>query len=187
MVEDALSSRLPSMIWTIGHSSRDWEEFLRLLQSQSMELVVDVRRFAGSRKNPQFGSDRLSLALLAAGLSYLAIPELGGRRVVNPDSVNTIWRNPSFRAYADHMQTPEYRRGRERLLAAALTQRTAIMCAEAVWWRCHRSLIADDLKVAGVRVLHIMASGKLVEHPFTSAASVYGGRLVYGPAWNLFQ
>lgn len=181
-MEDAPDPGLPAVVWTIGHSSRDWQEFLALLHSQSIELLVDVRRFAGSRKNPQFGSDRLPVALATAGLEYLAIPELGGRRAAHADSINTIWRNPSFRAYADHMQTPEYRHGREQLLAAALAQRTAIMCAEAVWWRCHRSLIADDLKVMGVPVLHIMGPGKLVEHPFTSAASVYDGKLVYGPA-----
>jgi uncharacterized protein (DUF488 family) len=180
-MDEATKLKQPSIVWTIGHSSRAWPEFLALLQAQSIEMIVDVRRFAGSRRNPQFGMDRLPPALAAEGIAYLAIPELGGRRAAHADSVNTIWRNPSFRAYADHMQTPEYRHGREQLLAAALAQRAAIMCAEAVWWRCHRSLIADDLKVMGVLVLHIMGPGKPVEHPFTSAASVYDGKLVYGP------
>lgn len=181
MRADTGDFRLPPAVWTIGHSTRDWQEFLGLLQAQSIDLLVDVRRFAGSRRNPQYGADRLSLALAEAGLDYLAIAELGGRRAVSPDSVNTVWRNPSFRAYADHMQTLEYRHGRQQLLAAASAQRTVIMCAEAVWWRCHRALIADDLMVMGVQVLHILGVGKLVEHPVTSAASVVGGQLRYGP------
>lgn len=179
MVTDALQ---PSVIWTVGHSSRTWPEFLALLTPWSIELIADVRRFAGSRKHPQFGMDRLPQGLAADGMGYLPIAELGGRRTPRADSTNTIWRNTAFRAYADHMQTDEYRRGREQLLAAAAARRTAILCSEAVWWRCHRSMIADDLKTAGIQVLHIMGPGKVVEHPYTAAASVRDGRLVYGPA-----
>ena len=172
---------LPSQIWTVGHSSRTWDEFLALLESQAIRFVVDVRRFAGSRKHPQFGQERLEESLEEAGIGYLKVEELGGRRKPNSESTNTIWRNPSFRAYADYMATPEYQVGRERLLKEASERRTAILCSEAVWWRCHRSMIADDLKVSGVQVLHIMAATKTVEHPFTSAASVHEGQLVYGP------
>ena len=170
------------VIWTIGHSSRSWEEFLALLQAQSIEALVDVRRFAGSRRYPQFGPDRLPPALAAAGISYLPIAELGGRRKASAASSNTIWRNLAFRAYADHMQTEEYLRGRERLLQRATEQRTVIMCSEAVWWRCHRALIADDLKAMGLRVLHIVSGRSVVEHPFTTAARIRNGRLFYGPA-----
>lgn len=173
---------LPSEIWTVGHSSRTWEEFLALLQSQSIGMVADVRRFAGSRKHPHFGQDQLARALADVGVGYLMIEELGGRRRPSADSTNTIWRNPSFRAYADHMATAEYQVGRERLLREAAEQRTTMLCSEAVWWRCHRSMIADDLKVAGIRVLHIMSATKTIEHPYTSAASIRDGHLSYGPA-----
>ena len=175
------SQALPGEIWTVGHSSRSWEEFLILLQSQSIEFVADVRRFAGSRKHPQFGKEYLPQALAAAGIGYLMIEELGGRRKPNQESTNTIWRNPAFRAYADHMEGAEYAQGRRRLLEQAAAKRTAMLCSEAVWWRCHRSMISDDLKTAGVRVLHIMAVGKTTEHPYTAAASVIDGKLTYGP------
>src|SRR5690606_20533174 len=167
-------------IWTVGHSSRSWDEFLALLQSHAIELVADVRRFAGSRKHPQFGRDQFELSLRAVGIHYVAIDALGGRRKPRPDSPNTIWRNPSFRGYADYMATPEYRAGRDQLIQLAKKQRVTMLCSEAVWWRCHRSMIADDLKASGICVLHIMAENKSVEHPFTAPASIQGGRLVYG-------
>ena len=173
---------LPSELWTLGHSSRTWEEFLALLQSQSIAYVVDVRRFAGSRKYPQFGQDQLAPALAAENIGYRMIEELGGRRKPRDDSPNTLWRHPSFRAYADHMTTAEYRDGRAQLLQQACDRRTAVLCSEAVWWRCHRSMIADDLKAAGVQVLHIMSATKTVEHPYTAPASVENGMLRYGPA-----
>jgi uncharacterized protein (DUF488 family) len=169
-------------IWTVGHSSRTWEDFLSLLQTHRIEAIADVRRFAGSRKFPHFGRDELPARLHAAGVDYIAIDELGGRRKVAPDSPNSVWRNPSFRAYADHMASAEYAAGRVRLLRLAQHKRTAILCSEAVWWRCHRSLIADDLKAAGIEVRHIMSAYKATEHPYTSAASIQNGRLVYGAA-----
>jgi uncharacterized protein (DUF488 family) len=172
-------SSLPC-IWTVGHSSRTWEEFLALLQAHRIEAIADVRRFAGSRKFPQFGRDELPARLHAAAIDYIAIDELGGRRKAAQDSPNSVWRNPSFRAYADHMATAEYAAGRSQLLSLAQRKRTAIMCSEAVWWRCHRALIADDLKAAGIEVRHIMSLGKATEHPYTSAASIQHGRLVYG-------
>jgi uncharacterized protein (DUF488 family) len=181
MTTSAISgdSSLPS-IWTVGHSSRTWEEFLVLLQAHRIEAIADVRRFAGSRKFPQFGRDQLPVRLHAAGINYVAIDELGGRRKATPDSPNSVWLNPSFRAYADHMATAEYAAGRAQLLSLAQGKRTAILCAEALWWRCHRALIADDLKVAGIEVRHIMSVGKATEHPYTSAASIQNGRLLYG-------
>jgi uncharacterized protein (DUF488 family) len=166
-------------IWTVGHSSRPWEEFLALLQSEQIEVVIDVRRHAGSRKHPQYGPEQLPAALNAEGIDYVAIPELGGRRRPRADSPNTAWRNPSFRGYADHMSTEEYARGRTCMLQIAAERRAALLCSEAVWWRCHRSLIADDLKAAGAKVLHIMARGKVTEHPYTSAASLEDGTLRY--------
>lgn len=173
---------VPREIWTIGHSTRSWEDFLALLQSQRIERIVGVRHFPGSRKYPQFGQDELQQHLGREGISYLWIAELGGRRRPQVDSSNTVWRNPAFRAYADYMQSTQYRHGRELLLRAARERRSAMLCAEAVWWRCHRALIADDLKAAGAVVWHIMGPGKVVEHPFTSAARVVEGHLVYGPA-----
>ena len=166
-------------LWTVGHSSRPWEEFLSLLRPERIEVIADVRRHAGSRKHPQYGPGQLPSGLAAAGIDYVPLPELGGRRRPRPDSPNTVWRNPSFRGYADHMESEEYARGRERLLRIAAERRAALLCSEAVWWRCHRALIADDIKAAGARVLHVMAAGKTAEHPDTAAASVRGGVLRY--------
>ena len=169
-------------VWTIGHSSLPIESFLELLARQEIEVLADVRRFPGSRAHPHFNPEPLAESLSARGISYLPFPELGGRRRADPGSVNTVWRNAAFRAYADHMQTAEFREGLARLIAVAGERRTAIMCSEAVWWRCHRSLVADALKVRGIHVLHIMGGSKVVEHPYTSAARIVGGELVYGPA-----
>lgn len=169
-------------IWTIGHSTRTLDEFLKLLVTNHIEVVADVRRFAGSRKFPQFGAAALRESLAAANIDYVPFPELGGRRRPRADSHNTIWRNESFRAYADYMETDEFRAGVERLLELARGQRTVIMCSEAVWWRCHRSMIADYLKSAGVCVQHILSANKSQTHPYTSAAHLVNGQLVYGPA-----
>lgn len=169
-----------SCIWTIGHSTRALEEFLALLQSQRIAVVADVRRFPGSRKYPQFNVESLKASLQEQQIAYEWFQELGGRRKPDPNSPNTVWRNPSFRAYADYMATTEFRAGLERLMSLARKKRTAIMCSEAVWWRCHRSLISDVLKVEGTRVLHILEVGKVVEHPYTSAAQIVDGRLMYG-------
>lgn len=177
-----MAAAKPNEIWTIGHSSRSWEEFLALLQSQSITLLADVRRFAGSRKYPRFGSEQLPVLLAAAGIAYLPFPELGGRRKASVGAATTVWRNPAFHAYAEHMHSDEYQQGRARLLQQAAGQRTVIMCAEAVWWRCHRALIADDLKASGIVVWHIMAAGRRVEHPFTTAATLREGRLSYSPS-----
>src|SRR5690348_13314364 len=170
---------LPETIWTIGHSTRSAEEFLALLARNKIEALADVRRFPGSRKYPHFNVESLAHTLRGAGIEYAPFPELGGRRKPRPDSPNTAWRNDAFRGYADYMQTPEFVLGIERLSALARRKRTAIMCSEAVWWRCHRGLIADWLKVRGVRVLHIMDASHTVEHPYTSAAQVKDGELDY--------
>jgi uncharacterized protein (DUF488 family) len=166
-------------IWTIGHSTRAIEEFIDILRGFRIEILVDVRHFPGSRRYPHFNKSALHYALAAVGIRYEHLVELGGRRPAKPDSHNTAWRNPSFRGFADYMETQAFRSGLERLLEIARSGRTAIMCSEAVWWRCHRSMIADYLKSTGVRIVHILGANKDQEHPFTSAARLVDGRLSY--------
>jgi uncharacterized protein (DUF488 family) len=168
-------------IWTIGHSTRPLDDLLELLAANGIEAVADVRRHAGSRKHPQFNPDALRESLAAVGVEYVPLPELGGRRRPRPDSRNTAWRNESFRGYADYMETAAFREGIARLMELARRKRTAVMCAEAVWWRCHRALIADYLKASGVPVVHILGANKTELHPYTSAAHVTRGRLSYSP------
>ena len=168
-------------IWTIGHSTRTLDEFLELLKGNDVQAVADVRTHPGSRKYPHFNADALSASLADAGIELVPIKELGGRRRPKPDSANTVWRNMSFRGYADHMETPEFGDGIRQLLELAAAKRTTLMCAEAVWWRCHRSMISDYLKASGVTVLHIMDAGTKI-HPLTSAARIENGKLIYGPA-----
>jgi uncharacterized protein (DUF488 family) len=175
------SSAIPTAaIWTVGHSSRAIDVFLTLLRANDIQRVADVRRYAGSRAHPQFNPEPLAHALGQVQIDYVAFPELGGRRQARPDSKNTIWQNAAFRGYADYMETHEFGAGLERLRLAAVERRTAILCAEAVWWSCHRSMIADALKAEGMRVLHIMEGGKVTEHPYTSAARIVDGKLEYG-------
>ncbi len=168
-------------IWTIGHSTRSFDEFVELLRANGVETIADVRSFPGSRKFPQYNAESLSTTLPGNGISYIPMKQLGGRRKVRPGSPHTVWRNPAFRGYADYMDSPEFKSGIADLLEIVRRSRTAIMCSEAVWWRCHRSMIADHLKAAGLTVEHIM-DGKNAIHPFTSAASIVDGKLVYGPA-----
>jgi uncharacterized protein (DUF488 family) len=169
-------------LWTIGHSTRPWEEFLSLLLENRIACVADVRRFAGSRRNPQYSPLEMGPALQAAGIEYLPMPELGGRRAPAPDSPNGAWRVAAFRGYADYLAMPEFALGRERLVAQAHAARTAVMCAEAVWWRCHRRLIADDFTARGWQVLHIMAPGKLQPHALNADARMLGDVLRYPAA-----
>jgi uncharacterized protein (DUF488 family) len=167
-------------IWTIGHSTRGIDEFISLLKENQIKLLVDVRAFPGSRRHPQFNKDVLAESLSAHGIRYEHFPELGGKRKSKPDSRNTTWRNASFRGYADYMETEQFQKGIGRLLdVAAEAGQTAIMCAEAVWWRCHRSLIADYLKARGVEVLHVLGANKVEPHPYTSAARIVDGKLTY--------
>ena len=169
-------------IWTIGHSTRNLDEFVGLLKENDIEALADVRSFPGSRKFPQFNAEALAISLPKVGIEYVPFKQLGGRRKVRKDSPHSVWRNEAFRGYADYMDTDDFTKGIEALLKLAVEKRTAIMCSEAVWWRCHRSMISDYLKSIGVTVLHIMAPGKTEEHPYTSAAELKDGKLVYGPA-----
>ena len=166
-------------LWTIGHSTLSIEDFIDRLKSFEIQLLADVRSYPGSHRYPHFSKEKLNASLADAGIRYEHFPELGGRRRARPDSLNMTWRNESFRGYADYMETNEFRAGVERLLDIATTHRTAIMCSEAVWWRCHRSLISDYLKVKGIDVNHIMSIGKAEPHPFTSAARIVNGELSY--------
>jgi uncharacterized protein (DUF488 family) len=166
-------------IWTIGHSTRSMEQFTGMLQAHGMEALADVRTFPGSRRYPHFNQEPLARSLAEASIGYHHFLELGGRRKSHPDSANLAWRHPAFRGYADHMETAEFQNGMNRLCELARENRTAIMCSEAVWWRCHRSLISDYLKAAGWEVLHIFDVNKIEEHPFTSAARLVEGRLSY--------
>ncbi|MDQ2977086.1 MAG: DUF488 domain-containing protein [Acidobacteriota bacterium] len=166
-------------IWTVGHSTRSAEEFNEILSSHGIGTLVDVRSFPGSRRYPHFNKSELSGTLEAAGIDYLHLRELGGRRKPSPNPKNTAWRNASFRAYADHMESEEFRKGIETLLQLGQQKRTAFMCAEAVWWRCHRSLIADFLKANGVEVIHIIDAKHTELHPYTTAARIVNGQLSY--------
>jgi uncharacterized protein (DUF488 family) len=175
-----------AVIWTIGHSTRSLEEFIELLRGERIELLADVRRYPASRMHPHFNAGALDRSLADAGMRYEGYPELGGRRAPRAGSANSRWRNASFRGYADYMESPDFDDALARLMGEAGDARTAIMCAEAPWWRCHRALIADALKARGVEVLHIMGGKDPVVHPYTSAASVVDGKLYYGPSRDLF-
>jgi uncharacterized protein (DUF488 family) len=169
----------PESIWTIGHSTRSADEFNQILVAHGIRALVDVRSFPGSRRYPHFNKPELAASLETIGILYAHNPKLGGRRRPNPDSKNTAWKNASFRAYADHLESEEFKQGVEELLEVASTSRTAIMCAEALWWRCHRSLIADFLKSKSLDVIHILDAKKTEAHPYTPAARIVEGNLSY--------
>ncbi len=173
-----ISENRPTL-YTIGHSTRSLEEFLELLFSFNIKILADVRKMPGSRKFPQFDQDALATSLLENGIEYKYLEDLGGRRKGATKSTNTVWRNKSFQAYADYMETPEFAAGAEKLATMAREKPTAMMCSEAVWWRCHRSMVADYFKAKGWEVLHIMAQGKAQEHPYTSPAKVVGDQVFY--------
>ncbi len=166
-------------IYTIGHSTRPIEEFIHLLKMSKIQILVDVRRFAGSRKFPQFNPENLKVSLALENIEYDAIEKLGGRRKANENSKNTIWKHPSFRGYADYMETQEFHDGINELVEIANTKTAAIMCSEAVWWRCHRSMDADYLKSVGWEVLHIIGESPPKEHPYTAPARIVDGKLTY--------
>lgn len=166
-------------IWTIGHSTRSLDEFLAMLQAFNIELLVDIRSFPGSRRYPQFNKEALQVSLSKNNIQYVHLKELGGRRKADTHSVNTAWRNEAFRGFADYMQTDDFKKGVDELQQLVDSRRTAYMCSEAVWWRCHRSMVSDYLKSLGWTVLHIMNKEKAEEHPYTSPARIANGKLVY--------
>ena len=182
---------MSARFWTIGHSTRSIEDFIAALEANAIKLLIDVRSLPGSKRNPQFNKEALGDSLGKAGIRYEHFPELGGLRKPKKDSRNTAWRNASFRGYADYMETKEFRKGVDRLVSLAtgrvrptggLSEKVgpaAVMCAEAVWWRCHRALISDFLKAHGVEVIHIVDATKTESHPFTSAARIVDGSLTY--------
>jgi uncharacterized protein (DUF488 family) len=166
-------------ILTIGHSTRSMEEFLELLQAHGIEQLVDVRTIPKSRRHPQFNREALERMLPSAGIAYVHMPGLGGLRHPRKDSVNTAWRNASFRGYADYMQTPPFEENLRRLIELAAQRRTAIMCAEAVPWRCHRSLIADALTARGIAVEDITSKSAPKSHSYTPFARIEGETVTY--------
>jgi uncharacterized protein (DUF488 family) len=168
-------------LFTIGHSTRPVEEFVHILRAHGVRMLVDVRTVPRSRHNPQFNRDTLPETLAADGIGYTHLPGLGGLRHPRPDSPNRGWSNDSFRGFADYMLTNDFSLHLDRLIELARSGRCAIMCAEAVPWRCHRSLIADALMVRGLRVRHIMGENKLVPHELTRFARVKGTDISYPP------
>jgi uncharacterized protein (DUF488 family) len=166
-------------IWTIGHSNRSIEVFIDLLKSFSIETLVDVRQFPGSKKYPHFNKEFLEQSLKGNNISYIHMIELGGRRKPQPDSPNSAWKHPAFRAYADYMESEEFKEAVTRLQKIASASATAYMCSEAVWWSCHRSMISDYLKANRWTVMHIMDMGKAKEHPYTAPARIVDGELTY--------
>jgi len=179
MKAGAAKEDLSPVVLTIGHSTRTINEFIGLLQAHRAKCVVDVRTVPRSRHNPQFSKDSLPGSLKNAGVGYVHVPGLGGLRHAKRDSPNVGWRNASFRGYADYMQTPEFEQSLEELIRLAKQERIAIMCAEAVPWRCHRSLIADALLVRGIRTEDIMSSTRRQVHVLTPFAKVRGTSITY--------
>jgi uncharacterized protein (DUF488 family) len=169
----------PLTIFTIGHSTRPIDEFIELLRSNGVEQLLDIRTIPKSRHNPQFNSDALAASLRAAHIRYVHMKELGGLRHARKDSINLGWRNASFRGYADYMQTEEFEAALARAIEIATARPTALMCAEAVPWRCHRSLVADALLVRGIPVLEIVGPAKPKEHALTPFARVRGTEITY--------
>ena len=169
-------------MYTVGHSTLPIERFLAVLRAHGIERLADVRTVPRSRRNPQFNAEALALSLRAQGLEYVPLRELGGLRKPRADSPNAGWRNDSFRGYADYMETADFDHGITRLLEAAKSKATAIMCAERSWRSCHRGLIADHLKASGIEVIHILDTVATESHPWTVAARMIAGRLSYSAA-----
>ena len=167
------------IIFTIGHSTRPIDEFISILRTNGVDQVVDIRTIPKSRHNPQFNSEELAASLRAARIRYVHLKELGGLRRARPDSINLGWRNASFRGFADYMQTAEFAEALDHAIRLAKERPSALMCAEAVPWRCHRSLVADALVVRGIRVEEIVSAAQPKEHKLTPFARVRGTRITY--------
>jgi len=174
-------------VWTVGHSTRSLDDVVALARGHGITLIADVRKIPRSRRHPHFNADALARDLPAAGLAYLPLPGLGGLRRPRPQSINTAWRHPSFRAYADYMQTDEFAAHLDALLQRAQRDAIAVMCAEALWWRCHRSLIADALVARGIDVHHIVSADRAEPHVLRPWARVDGTRVFYPGPPTLFD
>ncbi len=174
------------VIYTVGHSNHPIEKFIEMLTTHGIELVADIRTIPRSRRNPQYNSDALPASLKERGIDYRHLPDLGGLRHARKDSPNRGWENASFRGFADYMQTEDFGKGLAELTALAEGRKVAVMCAESVPWRCHRSLIADALSVRGVTVLHIMSRTSAKAHTLTSFARVNGTSITYPGESKLF-
>lgn len=168
-------------VWTIGHSTHSLEAFIAMIKSFHIECIADIRSFPGSRKFPHFNKETLEISLPENSIRYIHLKELGGRRKVKPDSVNTNWHHPAFRGYADYMETASFKEAIQELELLASEKKTAYMCSEALWWRCHRSMVSDWLKLHGWTVLHITGNEKTQEHSYTSPARLVNGELLYSP------
>ena len=166
-------------IWTIGHSTRSLEEFIALLDTHAIQILVDIRAYPGSRRYPHFNKESLALSLNSKSIQYHHLAGLGGRRKPLPDSRNSAWRHPAFRGYADYMDSDEFKHQIHELETIAAMNRTVYMCSEAPWWKCHRALVSDYLKVRGWKVFHIITGSKVTEHPFTTPARSAQGQLFY--------
>jgi len=175
---DESSKRFP-VIFTVGHGTRPIEEFLAILGAAGIRRLVDVRTAPGSRRHPQFGQDALAASLQAQAVEYVWRKDLGGFRKPRPHSPHLALRNEAFRGYADHMETEEFRSARAWLIDASRDTLTAIMCAESLWWRCHRRMISDALAVAGCEVVHLLDGGRCEPHRLNPSARVEGSRLIY--------
>jgi uncharacterized protein (DUF488 family) len=173
---------MPLTVFTVGHSNRSLDVFLAILKAHAIECVADVRTIPRSRHNPQFNALSLETTLPMAGVAYTRLPRLGGLRRPRKDSKNLAWRNESFRGYADYMESADFEKGIGELLALARGKRTAILCAEALYYRCHRSLISDALVCRGVETVHLMDSRKTAEHRLTSFVKIVDGRPTYPEA-----
>lgn len=171
----------PSTVWTVGHSNHSAEKFLSILRAHRIEVVADVRRFPGSRKHPHFGGEALAAGLAAHGIDYAWLNRLGGRRRGDAGPQHSGWRNASFRAYAAYTWSDEFADGLDELLHIASAARTAVMCSELLWWRCHRRLVSDVLKFVGVEVIHLAGEGAGSIHEFTPPACVSAHELTYPP------
>jgi uncharacterized protein (DUF488 family) len=166
-------------VWTIGHSTRSIDDLIQVLRSYDIELVADVRRYPGSRRLPQFSAESLEKSLADAGIDYRWIPALGGRRRSESNSQDSAWKHPAFRAYAEHIMTDEFSDGLNELLMLSEGLNTAIMCAEVLWWRCHRRIISDVLVSLGMNVVHIRDESHSDNHKLAPPARLIGGSLVY--------
>ena len=170
-----------SRVWTIGHSTRTADEFVSLLRSAKIDRLADIRTIPQSRRHPHFGRDALSSFLAGAGIQYRHFKDLGGLRKPRADSVNGAWKNQAFRGYADHMQTPEFAAAVDELLAFGDGGRVTVMCAEAVWWQCHRMLLSDALAARAIEVQHILSSTSIQPHRLTPFAQIQDGGHVRYP------